>query len=80
MSKLILDSIERIIIINYYKNPGYWRKNIIVQQYETLKSKRELDRMLKKFVSWIYDAFERSLCWKYIDKIMRAVEKPSNID
>lgn len=76
MRKPIFDCIDRNIIITYYRNPGYWRKNIIVQQYEQVKSKRDIDRIIKELAKRI----ERSVLWKYIDKIARDLEKPSKIN
>lgn len=48
---LLLDQIDRQIIIEFYKKSEsksklwiWWHKNVIVSRYEGLKSSRELDR------------------------------------
>lgn len=84
---LLFDQISRQVIIDFQqksKNKGkfwiWYHQNIIVTNYENAKALRKLDDEFEIFITKTIDAFERSLCWKYIDKIMRAVEKPSKID
>ena len=47
-SRNVFDYIDRQIIREFYKNPSYWHKPIIVTRYEFAKAKRNLCREIHK--------------------------------
>lgn len=50
---------ERKHIIEFYRNPSWWKKSIIVIRYESLKAKRNFDKAIMDI--WLFKIITRIL-------------------
>ena len=55
---------ERKHIIEFYKNPSYWEKSIVVCRFEMAKAKRDFCRDMKR--SWLFKTII-----KYLELIIK---------
>jgi len=57
--KMLFNDWERKYIIEFYRNPSWWRKSIIVTRYESLKTKRNFDKAIMD--TWLFKIITRIL-------------------